>query len=38
MPPQWYDNVAMLEQAIPAAFWSRLRKLGLLPPDAPVPV
>ena len=34
---QWHDNVAMLEHAIPAAFWSRLRERGLLPPDAPVP-
>lgn len=31
------DNLAMLARAIPTGFWTRLRREGLLPDDAPVP-
>lgn len=34
---QWNDGVAMLGQAVPAAFWQDLRAAGLVPPTAPLP-
>jgi D-threo-aldose 1-dehydrogenase len=34
---EWSDAVAMMQRHIPAAFWSALRKRGLLPQEARVP-
>jgi D-threo-aldose 1-dehydrogenase len=34
---QWEDGVAMLQCAIPAAFWQALQSAGLIPIDAPLP-
>ncbi|MEY4910502.1 MAG: hypothetical protein RL761_165 [Pseudomonadota bacterium] len=33
----WADALAMLQHAIPAAFWTKLKTLGLIPTNAPVP-
>jgi D-threo-aldose 1-dehydrogenase len=35
---QWRDALHMARHAIPAAFWSELKKQGLLPDEAPVPL
>lgn len=34
---EWSDAVAMMQHAIPAAFWTDLRAQGLLPEEAPTP-
>jgi D-threo-aldose 1-dehydrogenase len=33
----WADALAMMQFAIPAAFWGKLKTDGLIPADAPVP-
>ena len=33
----WADALAMLQHAIPAVFWTKLKTLGLIPTNAPVP-
>lgn len=34
---QWQDGLAMLQHAIPGAFWQAMRSAGLLPLEAPLP-
>lgn len=36
-PAEWQDAQAMLQVAIPAAFWQALRQAGLVPDEAPTP-
>jgi D-threo-aldose 1-dehydrogenase len=36
-PARVRENVALMAQAIPAAFWAELKHEGVLPPDAPTP-
>jgi len=36
-PAEWHDAQAMLQQAIPPAFWAELRADGLIPEEAPTP-
>ena len=34
---EWHDAQAMLRHPIPAAFWTELRRAGLIPDEAPTP-